>query len=608
LAEPGIQTEREYHDNRSQRNMASSLERRQQKVAEMSRSPQAHLDADLALTNGRIYTVHPNRPWAEAVAIREGRFVAVGGNNAIERSIGMDTEVVDLEGRFAMPGLYDMHTHPDLALAPRYAGHLEIGAADPTPEQVREAVLGYADQHPGDGWIYGQRYVHYTFQEAGLTSGKEWLDSVISDRPVAIHDRSWGTMMVNSRALELAGITAETPDPRNGYIERDSVTGEPNGILIDGAYSLIYRAMPPPPRHALQRAYGEGIHFQSARGVVGTKYVHVCEHRLEALKAIDDCGEMTLRVEAAISWQDDIFPVERRWELLAGKRHFYRSNRLNANAVKFHFDGTHEARSSYLSTPWPGEKTWRGGLNLTPEHLTDMVVDMDRRGIRVIAHCTGDGASDIFLDAVAEARRRNGSGGVRHQCAHTTVLLDENLERFGELDVTAEFSPVGWYPYPFAYARTVFGEERLDRLYNFKGVIEAGGVAVMGTDWPVSWIDPWIGFEAMVTRENPMGENEGRFYGEPITLEQAIQVMTINGAWSMGIDEQAGSIRVGKSADMIVLDRDLFAQDPRGNIYGTGVDLTFIEGQLVWDRFGRFAGTDRQAVWHDNLPAFCEQQ
>lgn len=560
--------------------------------------------ADLILTNGRIYTVDTSNPWADAVAIRGGRFIAVGSIAEIDPFIGAHTRVLDLHGRFAMPGLYDMHTHPDLALAPGYSGDLAIGLDDPTPEQVKQAILDYAEAHPGDGWVYGQYFVRYTFKQAGLVADRDWLDSFMPHRPVAILDRSWGCMLVNSKALELAGIDPDTQDPRHGYIERDSVTGEPTGILVDGAYALIHASMPPTPQHALKRAYREGVQFQSGHGVVGTKYVHVCEHRLNALKSIDQAGELSVRVEAAISWQDDIFPVKRRWELLAGERHFYRSARLNANAVKFHFDGTHESRSSYLSSAWPGDSSWRGHLNLTPEHITDMVVDMDRKGIRVIAHCTGDGASDLFLDAVAEARRRNGDSGVRHQCAHSTTLLDANLPRFAELQVTAEFSPVGWFPSSFANARAVFGEERMQRAYNFKGVLEAGGVAVMGTDWPVSSINPWIGFEAMITRENPFGGEEGSFYGNPISLEQAIRVMTINGAWCMGIEAQAGSIEVGKSADLIVLDRNLFEVQAKGNIHSTQVQLTLLEGELTWDRLGEFDGTDYAAIWQGELPNF----
>lgn len=558
--------------------------------------------AELVLTHGRFYTLDPARPWADAVAIRDGRFLAVGRLEELEHLIGPDTLLRDLQGAFCMPGLHDMHTHPDLALAPRYADDLDVGIEDPTPEQVGKAICDYAASHPGDGWIYGQYWVRYTFRETGLKPGREWLDQVMPDRPVALLDRMWGTMMVNSRALELAGIDASTPDPRNGYLERDELSGEPNGLLIDGAYALIHAAMPPTPANVLQRAYRDGVHFQSSRGVTASKYVHVCENRLAALKHLDDAGQLTLRVEAAISWQDDIFPVRRRWELLSGERHYYRSARLSANAVKFHFDGTVEPRSSFLMTPWPGETAWRGKLNLTPEHITDMVVDMDRRGIRVIAHCTGDAASDVFLDAVAEARRRNGFSGVRHQCAHSTILHPGNLKRFRELEVIAEFSPAAWYPTPFASgARSGYGPDRLKRIYDVKGVLAAGGIAVFGTDWPVASIDPWLALETLVTRQNPWNDDPACF-GEPISLEQALTVATLNGAHAMGLEHLTGSLEAGKSADFIVLDRDLFAQSARNYIHRTEVQLTFVEGRPVYDRLGQFNDTALAAVWQGEPP------
>ncbi|MCJ1877792.1 amidohydrolase [Pseudomonas nitroreducens] len=558
--------------------------------------------AELLLHNGRFYTLDPARPWAEAVAIRDGRLLAVGLREEMEHLIGPDTLVHDLEGAFCMPGLHDMHTHPDLALNPRYADDLDVGIEDPTPEQLAKAIRDYADSHPGDGWVYGQYWVRYTFREAGLKPGREWLDSVMPDRPVALLDRMWGTMMVNSRALELAGIDANTPDPRNGYLERDELTGESNGLLIDGGYALIHAAMPPTPAKVLRQSYREGVHFQSSRGVTAAKYLHVCENRLDALKYLDDAGQLTLRVEAAISWQDDIFPVRRRWELLAGERHYYRSARLSANAVKFHFDGTVEPRSSFLITPWPGEDAWRGKLNLTPEHITDMVVDMDRRGIRVIAHCTGDAASDVFLDAVAEARRRNGFSGVRHQCAHSTILHPGNLKRFRELEVIAEFSPAAWYPTPFASgARSGYGPDRLKRIYDFKGVLAAGGVAVFGTDWPVASIDPWLALETLVTRQNPWNDDPACF-GEPISLEQAIRVATLNGAYAMGLENLTGSLEADKSADFIVLDRNLFEQPARNYIHRTEVQLTFVEGRPVYDRLGQFSDTALAAVWQGEPP------
>ncbi|EPL15182.1 amidohydrolase [Pseudomonas sp. CF161] len=560
------------------------------------------LFADLILDNGRIRTMNPAQPWAESVAIRGGRLIAVGLRGDVLPFKGPLTRVHDLQGAFCMPGLHDMHTHPDLALAPRYSDDLDVGIEDPTPEQLKQAILAYAESHPGDGWIHGQYWVRYTFREAGLTPGRAWLDSILPDRPIALLDRMWGTMMVNSRALELAGIDRHTSDPRNGYLERDELTGEPTGLMIDGAYAMIHAAMPPTPVEVLRQAYRDGVHFQSARGVTASKYVHVCEQRLQALKELDDQGQLTVRIEAAISWQDDIFPVRRRWELLSGERHYYRSARLSANAVKFHFDGTVEPRSSYLLTPWPQEASWRGKLNLTPEHITDMVVDMDRRGLRVIAHCTGDGASDVFLDAVAEARRRNGFSGIRHQCAHSTLLHPGNLKRFRELEVIAEFSPAAWYPTPFATgARSGYGQERLKRIYDFKGVLAAGGIAVMGTDWPVASIDPWLALETMVTRQNPWNQ-EPDCFGEPISLEQALQVVTSNGAYAMGLEHLTGSLEVGKSADLIVLDRDLFAQPARNYIHRTQVQLTLVEGQPVYDLQGLFDDTPLQATWRGKPP------
>ncbi|MBS0365474.1 MAG: amidohydrolase [Proteobacteria bacterium] len=569
----------------------------------MTRDTDAY--ADLALLDGRIWTVDPHTPWAQAVAIRDGRFVAVGSADQVQRHIGPSTRVVRLGGRFVMPGLYDMHTHPDLALAPKYAGCLDV-PGDPTPAQLAQAIRDHAAQHPGDGWIYGKQFVWFTFRRERIAVNRQWLDSVLPDRPIAIHDRSWGALLVNSKALALAGISAATPDPGNGYVERDAVTGEPTGVLVDGAYSLVYRVMPPPSPAALERAYGDALHFQASRGVVGTKYVHVCEHRLNALQALDRRGRLSARVEAAISWQDDIFPVRRRWQLLAGERHYYRSRRLNANAVKFHFDGTHEARSSYLATPWVAGEPWRGHLNLTAEHLTDMLVQMERAGIRVIAHCTGDGASDVFLEAVARARQRAGGGParVRHQCSHCTLLLDRNLARFAELGVTAEFSPVGWVPGPFAFARRdAFGAPRMPRAYNFKGVLDAGGVAVMGTDWPVSALDPWIGFEGMVTRQDPAHPELGAFFGEPIALEAAIRVMTINGAWSMDLEHEAGSISAGKRADLIVLDRNLFEVDAAaGAIRDTRVQLTLVDGEPTWDGGGLLRGAGIAPLWDSPAP------
>ena len=227
---------------------------------------------------------------------------------------------------------------------------------------------------------------------------------------------------------------------------------------------------------------------------------------------------------------------------------------------------------------------------------------MDRRGIRVIAHCNGDAASDLFLDAIAEARRRNGFPGVRHQCAHSAILHERNLQRFAELGVTAEFSPATLYPTTFVMgARLGYGPERIKHSYNVKGVLAHGGVAAMGTDWPVASVDPWLALETLITRQNPWDEVEGTF-GDPIELEQGLRIATINGAWCMDTEDTTGSIETGKSADMIVLDRNLFDREPKGNIWNTEVELTLFQGRFVHDLHHRFEGTALEAVWQGEPP------
>ena len=265
---------------------------------------------------------------------------------------------------------------------------------------------------------------------------------------------------------------------------------------------------------------------------------------------------------------DDIFPVKRRWQLVAGERHFY-GPALNANAVKFRFDGTVEPRSSYLLDPGPAKT--RRKLNLTPS-TSPIWWWIWTVGDRVIAHCNDDAASDLFLDAIAEA---NGATAFPASVTsvHSAILHERNLQRFAELGVTAEFSPATLYPTFVMGARLGYGPERIKHSYNVKGVLAHGGVAAMGTDWPVASVDPWLALETLITRQNPWDEVEGTF-GEPIELEQGLRIATINGAWCMDTEDTTGSIETGKTADMIVPHRNLFDREPKGNIWNTEVELT----------------------------------
>ena len=536
--------------------------------------------ADTVYQNGRIYTVEEDQPWAEAVAIVDERFAYVGSNEGAEAYIGESTTVVDLNGRFVMPGIYDMHLHPDLALVPEKMGQPTVPHLA-TPEQIKAMIIEMAESIAEDEWIVLHDWQVGPFLEAGIEPGMAWIDSFMPDRPVFLVDNSRVYNMFNARAAELAGISAASRDPRHGYLARDPETGELTGIVIDGAQAPFWKAMPPVPQSVYEEAYAEAVQRLSAVGVVGAKFSHMNIPMIEAVHHLDESGRLTLRVETHLSWKDDLGEVEGRWDYIAGQRLMYRSDLVNPNGVKFHFDGVVPARTGRMLEPYRGEEEWRGKTNLEQVELIDVLLYMDKLGIRVDAHCMGDGAARQFLDAVEITRDVNGPGGPRHQMTHTTFVHPDDHARFAALDVIPEFSPIYWYnSRAVAGMKTLLSDKQVQGAFPIAEILAAGGRGVVGTDWPVTPVEGiWVGLEAMVTRENPWGEVEGRF-GTPIPLEQAMRVMTINGAWAMELEDVTGSIKTGKSADFIILDRNLL-EIPPNEIHETRVLTTVFRGEPV---------------------------
>ncbi len=535
--------------------------------------------AERVFLNGRIWTVEPGQPWAEAVAIEGKRFIFVGGNEDAQRYVGDDTEVVDLGGRFVMPGIYDMHIHPDLAFGPRVARQVILTQYAP-PEQIREELLAYSEAHPDQEWIVGEPWFDPIFKDQGVEPGKAWLDSFLPDRPVAILDDSRHILMINSKGLELAGLDETTFEPDHGIVHKDPETGELLGLLQDGAQTLAEHAMPPMDWRVMEEAYRQSLPILNAFGIVAARSNHVNTARLRGLQMLERNGELTVRFDASISWKDDIvFTVPDRAALLSGERFRYRSEHVNPNFIKFHLDGSFG--TAYLLEPYAGEMGaggWRGALNENPWELRDLVVDMDRRGITVVAHAIGDGAIRLALDAYEHMRDVNGMSSLRHSIAHMNFATPSDLARFRELNIIPEFG--GWQMWDpeGEVARLVplyIGEERMANYFNIRGALDHGAVAVISSDWPVSLEpNPFPGIRDMVHR--------GDQYGwQGVTLEQALRVATWNGAYAMSMEDDAGSIREGKLADFIVLDRNLFESNRLG-IGETQVLRTVFEGQTVY--------------------------
>ncbi|GJM07846.1 MAG: amidohydrolase [Lysobacteraceae bacterium] len=537
-------------------------------------------EVDSIFINGRIYTVDPDQPWAEAVAVTDNRFSFVGSTSDAQQLAGPQTEVVDLQGRFVMPGIYDMHIHPDLAFGPRVAGQVILTQYAP-PEQIKQELLDYAKANPDKEWIVGEPWFDPIFKDQGVQPGRDWLDSFLPDRPVAILDDSRHILMINSKGLELAGLDENTFEPDHGIIHKDPETGRLLGLLQDGAQTLAEHAMPALDWRIMEEAYRQSLPILNGFGIVAARSNHVNTARLRGLQMLERKGELTVRFDAAISWKDDIvFTVPDRAELLSGERFRYRSEHVNPNYIKFHLDGSFG--TAYLLEPYAGEmgkNGWRGALNENPWELRDIVVDMDRRGITVVAHAIGDGAIRLALDAYEHMREKNGMSDLRHSVAHMNFATPEDLARFEQLNIIPEFG--GWQMWnpDGEVAELVplyIGEERMSNYFNIRGALDNGAMPVISSDWPVSLEpNPFPGIRDMVNRG-------GKYGWQDVDLSAALKIVTYNGAYAMYLEDEAGSITEGNLADFIVLDRNLF-EASRQEIGETSVLRTVFEGKTVYE-------------------------
>jgi predicted amidohydrolase YtcJ len=543
--------------------------------------------ADLALVNAGVYTVDAARRWARAVAVREGRIVAVGTDRDVEELLGPATEVLDLRGRLVLPGFQDAHVHP-------LPGGLEMLQCNLSEahslEEYRRIVAAYAAAHPEEGWILGGGWSMDLFP--GGNPPKEELDALVPDRPAFLPSRDGHSAWVNSRALELAGVTAETPDPPDGRIERDA-RGEPMGTLHEGAMELVGKLVPPttPERWAealrVAQAFLHGLGITAWQdAIVGGGYDTFDAY----LRAAAD-GSLTARVVGALWW--DRHRGEEQIEELRERRERAGDGRFRATTVKIMQDGVIENGTAALLEPYldaEGRPTAnRGKSFVDPEALKAVVTRLDALGFQVHFHAIGERAVRECLDAVEAARRANGPNDLRHHIAHIQIVHPDDLPRFRELGVVANGQPLWAMHEPQMRDLTIpfIGPERTRWQYPFGSLVRSGATLAFGSDWSVSSPDPLWEMHVAVNRLPPPGYP----YGEPteevflpeerIDLPTAIHAFTMGSAFVNHLDRETGSIEVGKLADLVVLDRDPFAHPPSA-IGEARVLLTLVDGRPVF--------------------------
>lgn len=534
--------------------------------------------ADLVLVNGGIYTVDAERSRAEAAAVRDGVFVAVGSNAEVEALRGPETRVIDLSGRLALPGFHDAHVHPRMG----GAALLGCNLADQTRVDAIVARVS-ACAAEGEGWVYGHAFDLGLFGQDG--PHKRVLDAIPTDRPIFLESSDGHNAWVNSIALERAGITAETPDPPLGVIERDP-DGAPSGTLRETASDLVEAVIPAPTAEEDTAALLAGIQHLNSFGITSYIDAWIADRDYEAYRRVAEDGALTARVVTSLRYPGD--PTEEEsaaFEAALASRGAYATDGLSHDSVKIFLDGVLEGEIAALLEPYVG-LNHSGELIFPPEALNAAVTRFDAMGLQVHMHAIGDRAVRAGLDAIAAARAANGPSENRHHISHLQMIHVDDIERFARLDTAANFQALWAYPDDWIMQLNlpVLGEERVQGMYPIASVARAGGRIVGGSDWNVSSANPLDAIETAVRRQDAFAEGGPVLNAdERVSLATMIDAYTINAAWVMHQEDRVGSIEVGKRADVVVLDRDPFAA-PATEINEARVVETLLDGATVWRR------------------------
>jgi len=547
--------------------------------------------ADLVLVHGSVYTQDAKAPWVEAVAVRDGRYVAVGSDAQVRTFAGPRTQVVDLHGRMLMPGLIDAHVH---ALEGGAELLFNCNFAPSFSAERIKAVLAECHRKAKPGvWMRGGSWDSDFFAHQHIDSPRRWLDAIVGDRPVTLKDDAHHNTWANSAALRLAGIGPDTPDPAGGRFLREADGRQPNGIVLEAAADKLDGAAPPHTPEELRRAALHSQDLAHGFGIIGIKEADSVEPTIASYRQVEQAGKLSLYVNHCISTFAQQKTPDSHLDFASFERirSAYAGTLTKAECVKFYLDGVPTpARTASMLDPYlPDEKgvVTHGLLHVNPAVLNADLVELDRRGFTVKMHAAGDGSVREGLDAIAAARKANPAGELRHEIAHASFISSQDIPRFAQLRAVADESPAIWYPSPvFQAVAAAVGNERARRFWPMRSLIDAHAPMSAGSDWPAvaASINPWGAIEAMVTRADPFTNGTEKLWPEQgITLAEALHIYTLGGAAALRREAETGSVVVGKSADFVVLDRNLF-KIPITAVSDTRVEMTYFQGREVYRR------------------------
>ncbi len=550
---------------------------------EAARSDVVEAAADRVFLNGAIYTVDDKRSWAEAVAVRDGHIVYVGDNAGSAHLIDDSTEITDLRQQMMLPGFHDSHIHIMIGTtADEECSLLRLETVEEVALRLRECTS--LDGIGDDGWILGGGWGEWLWPEANPQKGI--LDALYPDKPVYLESSFGHAAWVNSKAMAIAGIDADTENPPAGVIEHDRETGEPSGTLRDAAMLLVKNKLPDMTLEQRANRVRAGMALAHSVGITAVIEPGVDAELLRPIIRLADAGELDMRVRVSLSpinWQPGVFD-DGVFEFLEEREQWRREN-LDVDSVKIYMDGVIEYGTSPLLEPYADARYGSGEFFYAQHDVDRYFTRFDAMGLQVHVHAIGDAAIRRALNGFEAMRKANGMSDNRHQIVHLQLIHEDDRPRFGELNVAAVFQSLWAYPDPAALELDIpmLGKERTWQMYPIASVKRAGGRIVGGSDYWVTDLNPLHAIEVAITRQDPYS-NDGPVLNEDerVDLETMIDAYTINGAYQMGLEQQQGSIEVGKRADFVVLDRNLF-ELPSSEINEAKVTMTIFAGRTVYE-------------------------
>jgi predicted amidohydrolase YtcJ len=532
---------------------------------------QGNGSADLALINGVIYTGDPEKPRVQALAASGGLIVATGSTAEIRKLVGPKTHVIDLHGGFAMPGFNDAHLH--LGSAGRGKLTLDLEGAKSLAEFQNRIRARVAQSRPGE-WIVGQGWDHTLWNPAQFPTRQD-LDAVSKDNPMFFSHISGHVSVANSKALEIAGITASTPNPAGGEIEHDA-SGQPDGMLKEGpASSLVGRHIPPPTLE--QRRQGIQLALQEAamRGVTSMQDNSSWDDFL-MYRALKGEGTLTARIS---EWLPFDAPIDRLEQMRndGGTTDPW----LKTGMLKGFMDGALGTGTAALLAPYSDAPNTTGILESHPEDLNKMCVDRDKAGFQIGLHAIGDRGVRTALDCFAAVANANGQRDRRDRIEHAQIVAPDDFARFASLHVIASMQP-SHQTTDMRWAERRLGPERIKGAYAWKTMLNDGVTLAFGTDWPVEIVNPMRGLHACVTRQLPDGTpKEGWQPQEKISMDECIHAYTVGSAYAEFEEGKKGQLMPGQYADIIILSADVTKIPPRA-ILNVNVLQTIVGGKTVF--------------------------